>query len=192
MVCHTHAFVDETLKEYLDVHQISDYLRHQLYELECSEFDQVCRAFGQAHKTGSGGFTAVDRGEYSGALRGYRHVHYRNSDWLRINIALSQQRSVNDTMEELIDYAAKSASKGRTDPDEIMEQVIQQHEKPLKKRLSSKATGDWLIYREDPQGKRLYLAIHPHVTRGSAGERKLLSLLKQIEACCYENVRQLD
>lgn len=182
MVCHSHTFVDEVLGEKLGGNAISEYLRKQLYSLGCDDFSRVCRALDQAH--GSGRFTAVQRGPFNGTLKGYGHVHYLHEKWLTANFAHVTRLPINLSVDELADATAQQILDGRISLRESISK--------LSERMASKATGHWLIYREDPQGKRLYLAIHPHVTPGSTDELQLLSLLKQIEACCYDDERLHD
>lgn len=186
MVCHTHSLVDETLEEILGGNAISKYLREQLYSLDCDDFTRVSRALEQAH--GSGRFTAVDRGRFNGALEGYGHLHYLNKDWLATNFSHVAGRSIKESADQQIEAAAQQISDKSVRPEDAIRELDTLKSR-FKKRMASKATGDWLIYRECPEGKRLYLAIHSHVTRDSEDELRLLFLLRQIEACCDEDVR---
>lgn len=170
MVCHSNAFVDAVLAEKLGNSEVSDHLREQIYQLNCDQFSQLCRAFAQSERGAS--FTAVERGEFKGVLKGYEHVHYRADGSLASNVALALKFPLGSELDQTVELMVDRHIQARI-PIEKMVRTV-------RGRLRHGATGDWLIYSDTEIGSRRYLAIHPHVKPGSQQEVELRQLLDEI------------
>lgn len=174
MVCHSREFVMAILQEKPYFQRLSSYLIDQLLELSCDDFARFRRAL-DAVESGSPVTRFPGEFSLSGVLAGYGHIHYRRSDWAAGNLALLHKMAPDQPIEQTIDKLAQQVVDGGGDFQAEIGSIVD----GFAKRVSSKATGDWVLFRATT-GDRQYLAIHEHTERGSAKERELRTLLDSL------------
>jgi hypothetical protein len=173
MVCHSIEFTLAILREKPYFGRLSSYFIEQTLSLDCNDFSRLLRAIDAAE---SGVPDTKWPGDFvsAGLLSGYGHFHYRTSDWAATNLAVALKMPVRQSLDETIDATAEKIIAGGGDPRTGIEVAIGKFIKRIRK-----ASGDWVIYRDEPLGRR-YLAIHEHTERRSAEEHQLKALLDSI------------
>ncbi len=175
MGCYSKQFTLAVLQDRPYFDRLSEYLIDQVIELSCDRLAFFTRAL-DAMERGSpitrspGAFSA------SGVLAGYGHVHFKRQDWAAGNLAALHGKPPSQPMDVTLDQIVRSllaAGKGY--------EAVKAEAARFQTRASTKASGDWVIYRNGSRGTE-YLAIHEHTERGSAEEFQLKSLLDNLSA----------
>lgn len=167
MGCHSREFTIETLKEKSYFPRLSSYLIDQLVGFSCDQLARFLWAI-DAFEAGEPVTWVPKAFDSDGLLAGYSHLHYKRPDWAATNLAAAHRQPLKQSLETTIGVLAERIVDGKADLGMVLEK--------FSSRASSRATGDWVIYRDGSGGPQ-YLAVHEHTERGSAEELALKEVL---------------
>lgn len=171
--CYSKEFTLAVLEDKPYFDRLSAHLISQLIELSCDRLTYFTRAL-DAMEEGSPITSNPGAFGSGGVLAGYGHIHFKREDWASGNLALLHRKRPSQKMDETIRQIVLSlldSGKGY--------EGIQAEAERFRTRISTQATGDWILYRENAKGIQ-YLAIHEHTKRGSQEELQLRSLLDSL------------
>ncbi|RRV08085.1 hypothetical protein EGJ27_08495 [Pseudomonas sp. v388] len=174
MGCYSRNFTLSILRDKPYFNRLSKFLIEQVVGLSCNSLAYFTRALDALEE---GKPTTRFPGDFgqAGLLAGYGHVHFKREDWAACNLALENRLpvtlSIDDALEQIVQSLLQKG-KGYEGVKATAERFAD--------RASSRATGDWVIYRNGDSGFE-YLAIHEHTERGSAEEQSLRRLLDALQ-----------
>ncbi|WP_170854566.1 hypothetical protein [Azotobacter beijerinckii] len=174
MGCNSREFTLAALQERPYFGRLSGYLIEQLVDLSCDDLARFIRAI-DALESGTPRTKAPGEYDPKAVLAGYAHVHFCRGDWAASNLAISAEMHRTQPLEKTIDRLSERIVEAGPQAQSVLDSAIDE----FASRLSTSATGDWVIYKEGSDG-HLYLAMHEHTKRGSPEEIALKELLDSI------------